>query len=116
MRVFLIALLAALGASWGVTQPLAKIAVSQGYGPFGLIFRQLLCCASLVGAATAVFAAQVSYLVTGFGVIWSMALLGERYSGWIWGAMAVMFIGLFLVQPRRAGPLVRAREVGQDAV
>ncbi len=54
----------------------------------------------LVGRAGAVFAAQVSYLVTGFGVLWSMALLGERYSGWIWLAMLVMFAGLFLVQPR----------------
>jgi len=55
----------------------------------------------MVGQAGAVFAAQVSYLVTGFGVIWSMFLLGERYSGYVWLAMAVMFLGLFLVQPRR---------------
>ncbi len=54
----------------------------------------------LVGLAGAVFAVQVSYLVTGFGVAWSMVLLGESYSGWIWAATALMFTGLFLVQPR----------------
>lgn len=59
----------------------------------------------LVGRAGSVFAAQVSYFVTGFGVIWSMIILGERYSGWIWSAMALMLLGLFLVQPRRRSPV-----------
>ncbi len=54
----------------------------------------------LVGCAGAVFAAQVSYLVTGFGVIWAMLMLGERNSEWVWAAMAMMFVGLFLVRPR----------------
>lgn len=54
----------------------------------------------LVGRAGPVFAAQVSYLVTGFGVLWAMLFLGERYSGFVWLAMALMFVGLFLVQPR----------------
>ncbi len=54
----------------------------------------------LVGRAGATFAAQVSYLVTGFGVLWAMGLLGESYAGAVWGAMALMFVGLFLVTPR----------------
>jgi drug/metabolite transporter (DMT)-like permease len=54
----------------------------------------------IVGRAGAVFAAQVSYLVTGFGVIWAMVLLGERYSLWVWAAFGVMIVGLVLVQPR----------------
>ena len=54
----------------------------------------------LAVAAGAVFATQTSYIVTGAGVLWSMLLLGERFSGWIWAAMAVMMVGLFLVQPR----------------
>ena len=62
----------------------------------------------VVGRAGAVFAAQVAYLVTGFGVLWAALILGESYSGWVWGALALMFCGLFLVQPRaRKGlPLV----------
>lgn len=54
----------------------------------------------LVGRAGPSFAAQVSYLVTGFGVIWAMVLLGERFSLWVWAAMAVMLLGVALVQPR----------------
>ncbi len=54
----------------------------------------------LVGRAGPVFAAQVAYLVTGTGVLWSMLLLGETYSSWVWMALVLMMIGIFLVQPR----------------
>lgn len=54
----------------------------------------------LVGRAGAVFAVQVSYLVTGFGVMWAMLILGETYSPFVWGAMAIILTGVFLVQPR----------------
>jgi drug/metabolite transporter (DMT)-like permease len=59
----------------------------------------------LIGRAGSVFASQVAYLVTGFGVLWSILLLSEGYSGWVWGAMAVMMVGLFLVTPRAKTPL-----------
>ncbi|MCB1389040.1 MAG: DMT family transporter [Rhodobacteraceae bacterium] len=52
----------------------------------------------------AVFGAQVSYTVTGMGVVWAMLILGETYSGWVWGALALLFLGLFLVQPRGTAP------------
>ncbi|SHG85599.1 Permease of the drug/metabolite transporter (DMT) superfamily [Cognatiyoonia sediminum] len=55
----------------------------------------------MVGRAGPLFAAQVSYWVTGFGVLWAMLLLGERYAGWVWFAMVLMALGLTLVQPRR---------------
>ena len=68
----------------------------------------------LVGRAGSVFAAQASYLVTGFGVIWSMVLLSERYSIWVWLALAVMMIGITLVQPRaRSAPLAPVRPIGE---
>lgn len=54
----------------------------------------------LAAQAGAVFAAQCSYIVTGTGVIWAMVLLGERFSPWVWAALAVMLAGLALVQPR----------------
>jgi drug/metabolite transporter (DMT)-like permease len=59
---------------------------------------------ALLRATGAVFAAQVSYLVTGGGIVWAMVLLGERYSGWVWAALALLFAGLFLVQPRPTLP------------
>ena len=54
----------------------------------------------MVGRAGPVFAAQVAYPVTGFGVAWSIWLLGESYSGYVWAALGLMLIGIFLVQPR----------------
>lgn len=54
----------------------------------------------LVARAGPVFAVQVSYLVTGFGVFWAKLILDESYSIWIWAAMALMLVGVFLVQPR----------------
>ena len=59
----------------------------------------------MLGRAGALFAVQVSYLVTGFGVFWAMLLLGEVYSGWVWAAICLMLLGVFLVQP---GPGTRA--------
>ncbi|WP_232820655.1 DMT family transporter [Thalassobius sp. I31.1] len=54
----------------------------------------------LVGRAGAVFSAQVAYIVTASGLLWSMLLLSESYSSYIWIALALMMAGLFLVQPR----------------
>ena len=54
----------------------------------------------LAGRAGAVFAVQVSYLVTSFGLLWSWLLLGEGYAATIWVALAAVFAGMFLVQPR----------------
>ncbi|MEM9577465.1 MAG: DMT family transporter [Pseudomonadota bacterium] len=54
----------------------------------------------LVGRAGPVFAVQVSYLVTGFGLFWARLILNEAYPPAVWAALAMMFIGLYLVQPR----------------
>ncbi|MEQ8367974.1 MAG: DMT family transporter [Roseicyclus sp.] len=62
----------------------------------------------LVVRAGSVFAAQVSYLVTGFGILWARLILDESYSTWVWGALVLMMIGLFLVQPRQPEPATAA--------
>lgn len=54
----------------------------------------------LAGRTGAVFTVQVSYLVTGFGLIWAWIILGETFAGTIWLALGAMFIGMYLVQPR----------------
>ncbi|MGB7262899.1 MAG: DMT family transporter [Albidovulum sp.] len=54
----------------------------------------------LIARAGSVFSAQVAYVVTGFGLLWSMLLLGETYSVWVWAAFALIFGGVLLVQPR----------------
>ena len=68
----------------------------------------------LVGRAGSVFAAQVSYLVTGFGVFWAILILGESYSGYVWLSVAVIFLGLLLVQPRPPLPVAAKKMVGQN--
>ncbi|WP_323771138.1 DMT family transporter [Antarctobacter sp.] len=69
----------------------------------------------LVGRAGAVFAAQVSYLVTLFGVTWAMLFLSEAYTGWVWAALILMMAGMALVQPQRK-PLVPDRASRQNTV
>jgi len=54
----------------------------------------------LAGRAGAVFTVQVSYLVTGFGLVWARLMLGEAYAATIWLALGAMFVGMYLVQPR----------------
>ena len=53
-RGWLIFVLIVMGAGWGVTMPLTKIAVSEGYRQFGLIFWQLVIAALILGAILAV--------------------------------------------------------------
>ncbi|ANT60902.1 hypothetical protein AYJ57_11315 [Salipiger sp. CCB-MM3] len=63
---------------------------------------------AVVAAAGAVFAVQVAYLVTLFGLCWAMLFLGESYTGAIWCALLMMLAGMALVQPRPRGFLVSA--------
>jgi drug/metabolite transporter (DMT)-like permease len=109
------ALQAMLGASLtGLVLCLpVMLALGQGYSPLPLgrddaalalssALHALLYATYVWLAATAgsVFAAQSSYLVTGAGMLWAMALLGERPAPTVWLALAVMLAGVALVQPR----------------
>jgi drug/metabolite transporter (DMT)-like permease len=58
------------------------------------------CYVWLVGRAGAVFTVQIAYMVTGFGLFWAWLMLGEAFSNAIWLALAAMFAGMYLVQPR----------------
>ncbi len=53
----------------------------------------------LVARAGGVFSSQVAYIITIAGVIASAVLLRESYSSWVWAALALMMVGLALVQP-----------------
>ena len=55
----------------------------------------------LITYAGPVFATQVAYLVTIFGVAWGMVIFDERHSVWIWLSLAVMLAGLAMVRPRK---------------
>jgi drug/metabolite transporter (DMT)-like permease len=69
----------------------------------------------LLGRNGPVFTMQVSYLVTLFGVLWAMLVLGETYSGGVWLALGVMLLGVFFVQPRATDALVPAKSLGQNS-
>ncbi|MEM7642026.1 MAG: DMT family transporter [Pseudomonadota bacterium] len=53
----------------------------------------------LVTRAGSVFASQTAYLVTGFGVLWSVLLLGERYPLAVLAAGGMMVAGMVMVRP-----------------
>ena len=70
----------------------------------------------LVRIAGPVFAAQTGYLVTASGVLWGIAIFGERHSAWVWAALAVLFAGLFLVNPRpNPRPSARPTNLNREA-
>ncbi|MEL6422149.1 MAG: DMT family transporter [Pseudomonadota bacterium] len=55
----------------------------------------------LIRIAGPVFASQMGYVVTLSGVAWGIAIFAEVHSGWVWGALVLMLVGLALVTPRR---------------
>lgn len=55
----------------------------------------------MVGKAGVVFTAQVAYIVTPAGIILSMITLNEEPSIYIWLAMFLLLVGLFLIQPKK---------------
>lgn len=55
----------------------------------------------LVANAGAVFGSQASYVITLAGIVWAMLLLDEQLASGIWAALALMFLGLLLVEPKR---------------
>ncbi len=105
------------GLSWGALGLLTPVVLAThswfditAFGPpelavLGITMLHLVAYAGyiwLIGQAGPVFAAQVGYVVTGTGVLLGMVVLGERYSLWVWAALAVMALGLTLVQPRQS--------------
>lgn len=80
----------------GVGADLPSIAVIASVIGHTVIYAGFLWLLTRSGA---VFASQTAYLVTGFGVIWSMVLLGERYSPWVWIALVLILVALSLVRP-----------------
>ena len=55
----------------------------------------------LIGRAGSVFSSQVGYLGTFFGVVWGIIILGESHSVFVWISLAMIMMGIFLVQPKQ---------------
>lgn len=91
--------------------PKAQLALIAGSVVHVLVYASYVW---LVGRAGAVFAVQVSYMVTGFGLLWANLILGEAYAPTIWLALAAMFVGMYLVQPRPKVALAVPPAIGEN--
>ena len=71
-------------------------AVAQAVGFF--------CLYEVIRRAGPVFFSQISYVIVACGIGWGFALFGERPSAWVWGAVALMTLGLALANAAVARP------------
>ena len=65
----------------------------------------------LIGRAGSVFSSQVGYLVTFFGVLWGIIILGESHSVFVWISLAMIMMGIFLVQPKQTSESIDFEKV-----
>ena len=78
---------------WGVAEmSLIAASIIHAFTYVGYIW--------LVGFGGPVFGAQVAYPVTLAGVFLSIFFLSEEYSAWVWSALVLVILALFLVQPK----------------
>ena len=64
-----------------------------------------------IGRAGSVFSSQVGYLVTFFGVVWGIIILGESHSVFVWISLAMIMMGIFLVQPKQTSESIDFEKV-----
>ena len=64
------------GAGWGITQPLSKIAVSTGYGHFGLVFWQMVIGVVLLGTICALRRVALPLNMRGLRLYLILAMIG----------------------------------------
>ena len=55
------------------------------------------CFQEVTRRAGAVFFAQFNYLVVAAGIFWALIIFDEMLSLWVWGALACMVVGIWLV-------------------
>ena len=55
------------------------------------------CFQEVTRRAGAVFFAQFNYLVVAAGIFWALLIFNETLSLWVWGALACMVVGIWLV-------------------
>ncbi|MCB2129801.1 MAG: response regulator [Rhodobacteraceae bacterium] len=77
-----------------------------GYGWAFLMIAGLSAFATVLLVYTirttgAVFASQAGYAMTAGGILWSVLLLDEQMTLWIWAALACLISGLVLVMPKQ---------------
>jgi len=76
-RLLLLGALILMGLAWGAAFPLAKIAVSTGYRPFGIMVWQLIVGVAVSGAIIAARGRPITLAPRFWGVFLGIALLGS---------------------------------------
>ncbi len=56
-----------------------------------------MCFFEIVKRTSGLFYAQVNYIIVAAGIIWSWAIFADVLSAWVWGAVAMLFVSLALV-------------------
>ena len=66
----------------------------------GVIVAAAVAIIITIRSTGAVFAGQIGYTTTVGGILWSIILLNEQMTPWIWAAIAFMIAGVALVMPK----------------
>ena len=97
--VFLLVVMAATGSWWFFDAGLNDGGLALiGITILNALFWYLLF--EIIHIAGPVFFASYNYISPLAGIGWAAVFFGESHSVWIWGALALMFISLFLVTRR----------------
>lgn len=82
---------------WGIQQ-WAALGMTLVNAICTIIFLQLIL------SAGPVFSSLTAYMMTLSGIVWGTLLFDERFSLWVWGAFALLFVGVGLVGVRKRRP------------
>ena len=104
--ILLLPLMASLGTWWFFEGPMDR----ADWALIGVILINALffvLAFEIIRLAGPVFFSTNNYIATLAGVGWAILIFGEEHSLWIWAALVLLFVGLFLVnrkskQPRAA--------------
>lgn len=80
-RLWPFVVLMVIGAAWGATQPLAKLAVSTGYKPMGILVWQSVIVALALGLLTALRGKRIPVHRRALGLYLVIALIGSILPG-----------------------------------
>lgn len=118
--MFCFSLVFALPLAWGNDQwiyPSDLFASQLGLVIFVLALVSILANVGfvyLLDLAGAVFSSQAAYVTALAGIVWGMLLLDERLSALAWAAIALVFVGMYLVETKGSDAPVKIKRQYRD--
>jgi drug/metabolite transporter (DMT)-like permease len=94
--LFMLVVTAATGEWWWFEGPMsdADWALVMAACVMALAFYMMI---EIIRLAGPVYFTTVNFVIPLTGIGWGMAFFGERHSLWVWAALALMILGVFLV-------------------